>query len=121
MKNLKVLTCFFLGAVIIGCGGREANPVDCMTYHDREMSCASILDEKREVEDKISKLKPRSSKTGKNVACVAGSLLFLPALCFMDLKNAEKTELEAYQRRYRHLDRLYRDKGCDGKKCNVKK
>lgn len=111
----------FISIAIVGCGGREAYPIECVRHYDKDMSCESIVDEMKELEGKISKLGTKSSKTGRNVACAAGAVLFLPALCFMDLKNAEKTELEAYQSRYNHLSRLYRDKSCGTGKCKTKK
>ena len=43
---------------------------------------------------------------------VAGMVIFWPALFFMDLKNADKVELEALQNRYNYLTNLYNSKNC---------
>ena len=119
MKKLKVLVSIFLVTSIIACAGREAYPIECVRASDREMSCESLADEMKELEGRMNKIAGKTKKTGRNVACAAGSVIFLPALCFMDLKNADKTEYEALKARYNHLSRLYKEKSCEA--CKTKK
>ena len=60
----------------------------------------------------IQRLLPKRDKTGKNVALgVAGWFLLVPWF-FMDFKNAEATEYEAYRQRYNHLASIAISKDC---------
>ncbi len=57
-------------------------------------------------------LLPKKDKTGQNVALgVAGWFLLVPWF-FMDFKNTEATEYEAYRQRYQHLTSIAIDKNC---------
>lgn len=65
------------------------------------------------VQGEMNRLLPKSDKTGKNVALgVAGWFLLVPWF-FMDFKNAEQTEYEAYRQRYNNLASIALSKGCD--------
>jgi hypothetical protein len=60
----------------------------------------------------MQRLIPQKDKTGKNVALgVAGWFLLVPWF-FMDFKNAEATEYEAYRQRYNHLASVAISKKC---------
>lgn len=64
------------------------------------------------VQGEIQRLLPKTDKTGQNVALgVAGAFLLVPWF-FMDFKNAEQTEYEAYRQRYNHLATLAMSKNC---------
>jgi len=64
------------------------------------------------IQGEIQRLLPKTEKTGKNVALgVAGWFLLVPWF-FMDFKNAEATEYEAYRQRYNHLSTLAVSKNC---------
>ena len=79
---------------------------------DDHRSCESLKAELLQCEVAIEKLRPKSDKTAQNVACaVSGAFLVVPWF-FMDLKNADKTELEALIGRHDYLRQLAVDRGC---------
>ena len=55
----------------------------------------------------------QSGDTKDTALFAAGMLLFWPSLFFMDLKNADKVELEALRSRYNHLMGISNSKGCN--------
>lgn len=60
----------------------------------------------------MQRLLPKTDKTGQNVALgVAGAFLLVPWF-FMDFKEAEQTEYEAYRQRYNNLAMIAMDKNC---------
>ena len=100
---------------LTACGGREGHPVMVSQYGDRQMSCAELEDEMSITEGEMQRLLPKSNKSGKNaVLGVTGFFLLVP-LFFMDFKNGEKEEYEAYRQRYNRLSVL-----ASGKKCGIK-
>lgn len=102
--------CFVL--LVAGCGGRTANPVMVAQYGDYQKSCRALEFEMTTIQGEIQRLLPKSDKTGSNVALgVAGWFLLVPWF-FMDFKNAEQTEYEAYRQRYNHLASIAIDKRC---------
>ena len=97
---------------VTACGGRTANPVMVAQYGDQNKSCKALEFEMMNVQGEIQRLLPKTDKTGKNVALgVAGWFLLVPWF-FMDFKNAEQTEYEAYRQRYNHLASLAMSKDC---------
>jgi hypothetical protein len=82
-------------------------------YGDNQKSCKALEFEIANAESEMQRLLPRSDKSGKNVALgVAGWFLLVPWF-FMDFKNAEQTEYEAYRQRYNSLASIAMSKGCD--------
>jgi len=109
-KNIimMITLCSFLSA----CGGRDPNPVMAVQYNDYKKGCKSLEFEISQTENEIQRLLPKKDKTGKNVALgVAGWFLIVPWF-FMDFKNAEGQEYEAYRQRYNHLTSIAVDKDC---------
>jgi hypothetical protein len=98
----------FLG----GCAGRTAHPVVLRMPGDEERSCDSLITEMRQIQVEIARLQPKSSKLGRNAACVGTGIFLVVPLFFMDLKNADKTELNAYISRYNYLAQVGQGKGC---------
>ena len=100
-------------AALAACGGRTANPVMVSQFGDMKKSCRSLEFEMTSTQGEIQRLLPKTDKTGKNVALgVAGWFLIVPWF-FMDFKNAEAQEYEAYRQRYNHLASIALDKNCD--------
>jgi hypothetical protein len=98
--------------LITACAGRNPRPVDTMKVTDKEMTCEQIQNELLLANNEISRLSVDADKTAKNVALgVAGWFLIIPWF-FMDLKNAEKAEMEAYRQRLNNLNLLYMNKRC---------
>ena len=111
---LKKTVCVLLMCSIIlaGCGGRVGNPVRIHQVGDEQKVCSQLKSEMFMIEEEIALLVPKSDKTGKNIALGATGIIFIIPLFFMDLKQGEKVELEAYQKRYNYLHRLYLEKDC---------
>lgn len=95
------------------CGGRQAHPVASYIAGDEKKSCMVLKAEMAQIEAEIANKLPKSDKTLGNVLLgTAGVFLIIPAF-FMDLKGAEKIEVEAMQRRYNALSIFAADKGCE--------
>lgn len=108
----QFLSAMIMIALITACAGRTPRPVDAMKVTDKEMTCEQIQNELLLANNEISRLSVDADKTAKNVALgVAGWFLIIPWF-FMDLKNAEKTEMEAYRQRLNNLNLLYMNKKC---------
>ena len=97
---------------LANCGGRTPAPVMVAQYGDQQKSCEALRFEMSNAQAEIQRLLPKRDKTGKNVALgVAGWFLLVPWF-FMDFKNAEATEYEAYRQRYNHLASIAISKDC---------
>ena len=112
---MKKFVSLMLCVSIVGltaCGGRTPAPVMVAQYGDQNKNCKALEFEMTNIQGEIQRLLPKTDKTGKNVALgVAGWFLLVP-LFFMDFKNAEAVEYEAYRQRYNHLATLAMSKNC---------
>lgn len=112
MKNFVSVFVILSVFVVSACGGRTASPVMIAQYGDDQKSCKALQFEMANAQGEIQRLLPQSDKTGKNVALgVAGWFLLVPWF-FMDFKNAEQVEYEAYRQRYNHLASVAMSKNC---------
>lgn len=109
---VSVITITSVAASLASCGGRTPNPVNARQADDVYKSCESIQYEMLRIENKMDILLPKKSKLGKNVALGAAGCLFAPAWLFMDFRNADKKEYEAYKERYDRLSDLAIAKKC---------
>ena len=107
MKSLKILI-ILLVLVVGGCpsAGRDPNPIATHFPGDEERSCEALKLEFDQIETEMKLLKPKINKFGTNLFWF---LLWAP---LMDVKDAEKIEYDAFQRRYNHLLIIARDKDC---------
>jgi hypothetical protein len=98
---------------VSACAGRAANPVLLDQVGDNQKSCETLQTEMAGIQSQIQKLVPESDKTGKNVGLGIGGLFLLgiPWL-FMDLTDAEKAEINAYNMRYNKLTTIATQKKC---------
>ncbi len=103
-----VLVCSLL--LIVGCGGRVADPIPEYKPGDDDMSCDALKTEMAHIEAQVDALLPQSKKTGKNVALGAAGLFLIFPWFFMDVGDAEKAEIRAYNERYLALEKLFQDK-----------
>ena len=112
-KQLKTIGVLILsGILIVSCAGRKPNPVMVRQYGDDRKSCAALEREIAFIEEEITRLMPKTQKTGKNVALgITGFFLIVP-LFFMDFSEAEQMEIDALRQRHNHLVILAEDKGC---------
>jgi len=109
-KALNLLLC--LSILFAGCAGREPNPISTYMPGDENLSCNAYFDEMANCEKEMAILKPKTSKAGTNsLWAFAGFFLIFPFF-FMDFKDAEKVEYNAYQRRLNRLKVLATERNC---------
>ena len=111
MKKVISLT-LVVSIFLAGCAGREANLVQVHQIGDKQKTCDELWTELYYIENEISRLLPKSDKTGRNIALGATGIIFILPLFFMDLKQGEKKEIEAYRQRYNHLLMITQQKDC---------
>ena len=111
---MRQLLCLLLTFVMFyaGCAGREAHPVPSYIPGDEKKSCLVLKAEMAQIEAEIANKLPKSDKGLGNVLLGAAGCFVIVPWFFMDLKGAEKIEVEAMQRRYNALSIFAADKGC---------
>lgn len=110
----KLISVILIASVgLLGCAGRSANPILVDQVGDNQKSCDVLQVEMSGIQSQIQKLVPESDKTGKNVGLGIGGffLLGIPWF-FMDLSDAEKAEINAYNMRYNKLMTIATQKKC---------
>ncbi len=101
---LNVLMC--VSIFLAGCFGREANPVELSMPKDAESSCEVLQSEMDNLCADMKVLKPKTNKFWTN------TIWFIILPFIMDVKEAEKIEYNAMQRRHNHLLIIAREKEC---------
>ncbi len=101
-----------IAAMLVGCGGRSANPVASYQMGDEQRSCTGLQSEIASNEQEIIKLLPYEDATGKNVALGVTGFFFIVPLFFMDFKDAEELEIRAYRQRNQRLREIAYNNGC---------
>ncbi len=111
---MKKTICLLLACSVLfaGCAGREANLVQVRQLGDEQKTCDALRAEMYYIDNEISRLLPKSDKTGSNIALGATGIIFIIPLFFMDLKQGEKKEIEAYRQRYNHLLLITQQRDC---------
>ena len=96
------------------CAGRDPDPVQAVQPGDDRLTCTQLRSEISANSQAIrGLLDEQLKKKGNNTAAgVAGAVVFVPVLLFMDLKGAAGEEARAYQRRNQGLLKRYEAKGC---------
>ena len=108
----RMLSLFCLVLLVIACAGKTPHPIDVYQPDDSSLSCSQIWQEISQNQAEVGRLYPQTNKTGKNVALGVTGAFFIVPLFFMDFSDAERVEIEAYQRRDMHLHNLGQNKGC---------
>lgn len=112
MNNL-IAVILMASVGLLGCAGRAANPVLQDQPGDNQKSCDTLQVEMAGIQSQIQKLIPESDKTGKNVGLGIGGIFLLGIpWFFMDLSDAEKAEINAYNMRYNKLMTIATQKKC---------
>jgi hypothetical protein len=112
MKNMIcILLCFliFLG----GCAGREANPVKMYYPGDEKRGCQSLIAEMAQIQKEMDILRPKTNKFASNALWATAGVFVIFPFFFMDMKDAEKIEYDAYARRYNRLLIMAAEKDCN--------
>lgn len=112
MKKTVILSAALAAALLSSCAGRDPQPVMAMQYGDPQKTCKELEYEIQMIEGEINRLVPHTDKTGQNVALGVAGWFFLVPWFFMDFKNAEKVEYEAYRQRYNNLSAIANSKDC---------
>ena len=110
---MKTCILFVLSLILLsyGCAGREGNPVPIYRQGDENLSCEELQAEILQLQSEMENLLPATKKETGNMICS----LTLPTAVFMDLKQGEKMEYEAMQRRHNRLLKFAAKKECFGK------
>jgi len=111
---MKKAVCLLLCGTIFlaGCAGRDGNPVPVYKPGDEKRDCLSLQTEMAQIDAEISRLTPKANKGPWNTLMIVTGLFVIVPLFFIDMKNGEKTELEAYRQRNNSLALIAAQKGC---------
>ena len=109
----RIASALIVSLILLGCGGKAADPIPQYQPGDEARSCSGLKAEIANNEAEIAKLLPSEDATGKNVALgVAGVFLIVPWF-FMDFKEGEATEIKALRRRNQWLREAAANKNCE--------
>lgn len=92
---------------LTGCAGRAPNPIALKIPGDADMNCSVLQAEMAKLRDDMEVLKPKTNKFWTN------TLWLLISALMMDIKDAEKKEYNAMQKRHNHLLIIAKEKSCD--------
>ncbi|MBI1216045.1 MAG: hypothetical protein GC185_09540 [Alphaproteobacteria bacterium] len=121
VKNFiqKMVGTAIVVSFLTACAGHDPNPVMVVQYGDDGLSCKGLQLSMSEAQNEMQRLVGQTNKTGQNVALgVAGAFLLVPWF-FMDFKEGEKVEYDAWRQRYNHLALLAEEKHCGMKKVHI--
>jgi len=96
-----------------GCAGREANPVAMYIPGDENRSCKGLVTEMAQIQQQMDILRPKTNKFGTNAAWATAGVFLIVPFFFIDMKDAEKIEYDAFARRYNRLIVMAIEKNCD--------
>jgi hypothetical protein len=105
---MKKLICLMVVISFCGCAGRKPYPTLIHIRGDTRRNCNSITAEMTEIKLAQKELEPKMDKFWTNVFW----FIWWPPM--MDLKDAEKIEYNAYQKRYDYLSTLAAEKCTKG-------
>lgn len=98
-----------------GCAGsfKKVNAIDAYQYGDDKKSCKELQNDLSACKTEYERLQTvRKHKIAGNVIMVGTSLIFWPALLFIDVSDKDVRNIEAQQTRYQMLSRICIDKNC---------
>jgi len=112
---MKNVACYVLAVLlfIVGCGGRQANPIPIYRPGAEQSACPGLKAEMAQLESDMQRILPKTDKSGTNILCgVAGAFVIVPWF-FMDFKGADKIEFDAMRNRYNYLISLAAERKCN--------
>lgn len=112
MRTTTVYLCFACMSFWGGCAGREANPVSTYLPGDENLSCDAFKKELVRLQAEMLALLPKTDKTLTNTLWGVGGVVAIIPFFFIDMKDAEKVEYEAFRRRHNRLLLIAQEKGC---------
>ena len=111
--KILVLLLSVAGILLHGCAGRQANPISCYVPGDENLNCDSLKKEILQLQSDMLNLLPKTDKTFTNSLWVAGGAVAIVPYFFVDAKDAERIEYEAFRRRHNRLLLIAEQKECD--------
>ncbi len=105
-----VLAC---SVFLVGCAGREANPIAVYLPGDENRSCTALKTEVAQLQADMARLLPKTDKGLTNALWAAGGVVAIIPFFFMDFKDAEKIEFDAMRQRHNRLLVYATEKNCD--------
>jgi len=115
----KMIFTTLMISCLAGCAGHDANPVMVVQYGDEGLSCKGLQLSMSEAQNEMQRLIGQTNKTGQNVALGVAGAFFLVPWFFMDFKDGEKVEYDAWRQRYNHLAIRAEEKHCGLKTVDV--
>jgi len=104
---MRILPILGISLLMMGCGGRVANPVKAQNDHDKLLTCSHLNGEKTNLDKRLIELVGETKDKGPNNL---GMLMVSPL--FLDLSQTEKEEAKAIDDRKIVLAKLMDDKDC---------
>ncbi len=99
--------------LLASCAGQTANPIAVYIPGDENKSCNALRAEIANIDKQIKiKESKKSEKDWSNTAWFLGGFLLIVPWFFMDLKDAEETEIDALLQRKDALLVITADKNC---------
>lgn len=105
MRNSLVVA--MLGIALVGCAGRDPQPIATVQAQDAYADCGMIRAEIEANNVKVKELADEQGwKTAQNVAAGVGGLVFFPIWFGMDAKGAASKDAAALEARQKYLTEL---------------
>jgi hypothetical protein len=101
-----------ISVFLAGCAGREPNPVSCYAPGDEKLSCESLKQQIGQLQSDMLALLPKTDKSFTNTLWAVGGVVATVPYLFIDMKDAERIEYEAFRRRHNRLLLMAGEKGC---------
>jgi hypothetical protein len=108
-----ILAAFAVCIGLTSCAGYTGNPIMVSQMGDERRSCKALEIEIQNTQQQMQRLAPDTDKSARNVALGITGLFLIVPWFFMDFKDGEKTEYDAYRERYEHLTAIAADRDCD--------
>ena len=116
VKNVEAKYVFIVSLALLsffcGCGGRDPKPIAVYQPGDLQLSCSDLDKRTTQLRTDAMKYFPNADKGFTNGLWATGGAFLIVPYFFVDLKDAEKIEFEAYRQRHNYLRSIAIDKGC---------
>lgn len=119
MRKIVNYTALVSFVFTTACAGHNPNPVMVSQYGDESKSCQALEMEMSNAQGEMQRLVGDTNKTGQNVALGVTGLFLIVPWFFMDFKEGEKVEYDAWRQRYMHLGILASNKNCGIKEVQI--
>jgi outer membrane murein-binding lipoprotein Lpp len=106
MRTLIML--LVAGILVAGCSSRQAYPIPAYVAGDETLTCSELKAEMAQIEADIQARTPDANKGLGDVLLAVDGVIRL----FIDPKNPDKIELEAFQQRLNNLNSIALRNGC---------